>query len=342
LALRGVARADDALDVGPNPVLNVQVVQGNVTVQTWDRQQIQVETDGLVRVRHLYPTQVDPRLTRQIPIGSQMIDGPNGPLLLPAESFVLPPLPGDSHDGVFVRGNGNTTITIPQSTALIIAHVGSGNVAINDYTGAFITHVHTGEVQLNHVGGTGFVEDLEGRVFASNSDFDRLRIRTGLGNMLFEHCRSNQIVATSTYGSIVYDNGVFQPGLAHFSSEHGNVALGVNGGAQIGAQSRSGQVMSSFHGETQTQVQQAPGEAQATIHGGGPLVTATSKNGSVYLYNGSIRAHPVMQRALLQGRATLPQQRYRSSYYPPPSRSRPVQPPPRSRPRTYPAPPRRF
>ena len=27
----------------------------------------------------------------------------------------------------------------------------------------------------------------------------------------------------------------FQPGLARFESEHGNVALGVSGGAQIGA-----------------------------------------------------------------------------------------------------------
>ena len=65
--------------------------------------------------------------------------------------------------------------------------------------------------------------------------------------MTFRGCTSHQIEASSKYGSIVYDNGKFQPGLARFESDHGNVALGVRGGAQIGAHSGSGHIVSTFH-----------------------------------------------------------------------------------------------
>ena len=110
---------------------------------------------------------------------------------------------------------------------------------------------------------------------ATNSSFDRLRVRTATGNMFFRGCSSQQIQATSNYGSIVYDNGDFQAGLARFESDHGNVALGVRGGAQIGAHSGSGHVVSNF--QDGAFVQGNPETKQATVGGGGPVVTATSE-----------------------------------------------------------------
>ena len=125
---------------------------------------------------------------------------------------------------------------------------------------------------------------------------------------------SHQIQATSTYGSIVYDNGGFQPGLARFESEHGNVALGVRGNAQIGAYSGSGHVESSF--DDDVQVRGDPTTKQATVGGGGPVVTATSKNGSVYLYSGSMNEHPHVRQEL-SGSVQLPMR---------PAQSRPAAP----------------
>src|SRR5665213_2870012 len=50
---------------------------------------------------------------------------------------------------------------------------------------------------------------------------------------VFERCRSKQIEATSVTGSIVYDGGAFDPGLARFESQSGNIALGVTSSAQL-------------------------------------------------------------------------------------------------------------
>lgn len=303
--LAAQARADEQIDVGPAPVLNVQQMTGTVTVQTWDRQQVQVVTDGQVNVEHLDAANTEPMLPKQINIPPQTIQTPNGPVSLGPEPFVLPPLEGAQHDAVVARGNGNTTITIPRGTALVIARIGRGRLSLNDYHGVFVAHVRNGGILMNHVDGSGFAETLRGPVIATDSNFDRLRVRTAMGNMLFNGCTSRQIEANSQYGSIVYDNGKFQPGLARFESEHGNVALGVQGGAQIGAHSDSGHVVSSFHTDAQAQTHGDANTTQTTLRGGGPVVTAASKDGSVYLYNGTVRDHPEVQ-AQLRGTARLP------------------------------------
>lgn len=301
LTLGAQARADEQIDVGSTPIVNVQLGHGTLTVQTWDRPQVQIVTDGAMNVRHLNPTMVDPNVPRQLNIESQSIGTPQGSVTLPAEPFVLPQLQGSLHDSVIARGNGNTVVTIPRSSALVIAHVRNGRLNVNDYRGVFVAHVHNGPIYLNRVAGTGFVESLRGQVTANDSTFDRLRARTASGNLLFNNCTSHQIEATSTFGSIVYDNGSFEPGLARFESENGNVALGVRGAAQIGAHSDSGRVVSSF--PNGTQLRGGPNTAQATLQGGGPVVTATSHSGSVYLYNGAVSAHPSVQA---QMRGVLP------------------------------------
>jgi hypothetical protein len=208
---------------------------------------------------------------------------------------------------------------IPRGTAMVLAHQRAGNLEIFGYHGVFIAHSHRATITLDHVTGTGFVESLRGRIYATASTFDRLRVRTATGNMLFRNCTSHQIQASSSYGSIVYDDGHFQPGLARFESDHGNVALGINGGAQIGAHSGTGHVVSSFRDEAD--VRGDPGTKQATVRGGGPVVTATSKNGSVYLYSGSMNQHPRVRQEL-NGSLRLPNR------FPPPPAQSPFRRPP--------------
>jgi hypothetical protein len=268
---------------------------GTLTVKTWDRPNVQVESNGRVGVQRLSAAETDARLPRQYTVWSQTVPTQHGNLVMPEESFLLPRMDG-AHQGVVARGSGNTTVMIPRGTALLTADVGNGNVNISNYRGNFVTQAGTGSVALNHVSGTGFVQSLGGPVRATDSTFDRLRVRTATGNMTFRGCTAHQIEASSTYGSITYDNGRFQPGLAHFESVHGNVALGVQGGARIGT--RSG-----------------PQTTQATFRGGGPMVTAVSKKGRVYIYNGSLRAHPRVQAEMRAARAAA--RSARMPYQPP-------------------------
>ncbi|MBV9718649.1 MAG: hypothetical protein JOZ77_04975 [Candidatus Eremiobacteraeota bacterium] len=317
LAYAAPVRADEQLDVGASPVLNVNVTRGQVTIQTWDRPQIEISSENQADVRHFPPSDVDPGIPKQMQMPSHEIQTEHGPVTLPAESFVLPELPGGPHDAVVVRGAGRMTIMIPRATAMVIAHLRAGHLNLTNYHGVFVTHVRSAEIFLDHVGGTGYVESLRGGIVAIDSTFDRLRARTASGSMFFQRCTSHQIQATSTYGSIVYDNGDFQAGLARFESEHGNVALGVRGSAQIGAHSGAGHVISSF--DDGAQVRGDPTTQQATVRGGGPVVTATSKNGSVYLYSGSMNEHPHVRQEL-SGSTQLPM-RPRSE--PPPQPDRP-------------------
>ena len=302
LAFAAPGCADEQVDVGPSPILNVRLTHGKVTISTWDRPQVQISSNRPVNVRHIAPSQVDAGIPKQLQISSQRIQSEHGPVALPAESFVLPELPGE-HEAVMAQGSGTMTIMIPRGTAMVIAHVRSGHLTLDNYHGVFVTHVRAGGISLDHVGGTGFVETMRGRIVATNSTFDRLRVRTATGDMFFGGCIAHQIQASSIYGSIVYDNGEFQPGLARFDSEHGNVALGVRGGAQIGAYSGTGHVISSFPNDTQ--IRGNPNTQQATVGGGGPIVTATSKNGSVYLYSGSMNDHPSVRQEL-SGSTQLP------------------------------------
>ncbi|MHB8146886.1 MAG: DUF4097 family beta strand repeat-containing protein, partial [Vulcanimicrobiaceae bacterium] len=293
VAFAGPANADPTLvDAGRAPVLVANMRSGSITIRTWGRPQIQVETDGQMHWQQVPPAEVQRRFPAQIPLVSQTLQTPDGPITLPPERFVAPPLPYGPHSGVVVSGYGNTIVMIPRDTVMAIARVGRGFVAIDGYQhGFFVAAVHTGHVQLNGVSGTGAVQVLNGPIFAVNSNFARLRARTARGNLIFEGCNALQIEATSVLGSIAYDNGTFEPGLAHFESQRGNVALGIaSGGVQIGAHSASGHVYSDLgNGEN---VQRSANDARAIVNGGGPVVTATSSTGAVILYHGSIRQHP--------------------------------------------------
>jgi len=335
MVLAAQAGAAEQIGVGPTPWLDVRLATGKLTVKTWNRPQVKVETDGTVEMQHVAPAAAEPRIPRQYTAWSQTIPTSRGDVNLPEESFVLPQLQGSSHDEVMARGQGNTTITIPRGTALVTAQVGTGQFNLRNYNGVFIAHVRDGGVSMNHVDGSGYVESLRGPISASNSTFGRLRARTATGNMMFRGCTSHQIEASSNYGSIVYDNGAFEPGLAHFESVHGNVALGVRGGAQIGARSGSGHIVSSF--PNGAQMRGSHNSAQATVRGGGPMVTAVSKNGSVYIYNGSVRSHPRVQ-AELQGANAFPGQRGHRLGGVPATRALPAMQPARPAVRQYQAP----
>lgn len=284
------ARAEPALyDVAEAPVLNVVLQSGTLTIRTWDRPQIQIEGDGDVQSQHFSALQTERRISviqNALLVGRTETTA-QGTISLPPENVTLPSLGAGNHDGVVVRGQGNTTVTIPAGTALVAARVIHGGIELENYRGGtFVTQVGTGYEALHNVGGVGITQVINGRIVADNSDFSHLRARTLRGNLLFQNCNAREIEVSSVLGSITYHNGTFQPGLARFESTYGNVAIGVNGRAEIGAHSETGQIFSQGNsGDVQRRGQT---DAQASFGGGGgPFVTATSARGKVILYSGS-------------------------------------------------------
>lgn len=285
----GAAMADTAVyPVGSSPILNINIEGASVAIKTWDRQAVQIESTTPVKVKQFDGQAVARALPKELPVFAGSIQGPHGQVTLPEETFPISSLGTATHDALQINGAGGTaTITIPQSAALVVARMGQGNVTIDGYqNGTFFVRLRKGWVHLQNMSGEGFVQVMRGPIFTNDSDFSRLRMRTASGPMLFERCRVHQIEASSIEGSIFYDNGSFQSGLARLESQYGHVALGIgSGNAQVGAHSNSGHILTNF--DRRANVAVGPNDATASLGTDGPTVTVSS-GGAVLLYDGSI------------------------------------------------------
>lgn len=284
------------LDAGGAPVVQIGVRSGTVVVDTWDRPGVTVDSADDVNVRR-----VTARFGTQpgdIPMSVPMLAGPvrtpqGDDVTLPPENFVFSTVSPGPHDAVLITANDSivATVHIPANTALLVIRaVAASQIEVNNYrTGTTIIHSRAGIVRLNNDGGDAFVQLVNGNVLANNSNFNRIRVRTAVRNIAFVRCSARQIEATSVAGSIIYDGGSFAPGLAHFQSERGDVAVGVTGGARIAARGPPGRVYTALDGAPPYQQRNAS-DAPIVVGGGGPLVNASSDAGSVYVYDGALSA----------------------------------------------------
>lgn len=283
--LTAQAQTPVVLPAGDAPVVRVMMRSGTLTIRTWNRTDVQVTSLQPVSARDFKPEAVARAFTGSIPIFATSVFDPAGPITLPQEEFALTPLPAGPHQGVFVQAlDADVTLTLPAGTALVLASVQRGGIDMQDYHGTFTLLLHNGPMRLRNVSGTGFAQVARGQLMVSDSQFDRIRARTAAGNIVFENCNSRQIQVSSVTGTIVYDGGAFQPGLARFETEYGSVALGISRDAQVGAHSSVGRIYSIVGGGVPS------GQTDAQIGSGRAIVTASSSHGAIFLYNGTLRS----------------------------------------------------
>ncbi|HEV2740174.1 MAG TPA: hypothetical protein VGU66_16455 [Candidatus Elarobacter sp.] len=302
VAAAPAAAASTSYDVGDGAVVNV-IVRGkgnDVTVRMWDRQTVQFDyaDDNVPAIERNSVQFGTPRfpLSRQIPAMIYTSRDPSGQMsagALPPEEFPYAAFRPGLHDTVLVDApeGSHLVVTVPASTGLLGLRIGGGQTTIEGYRGANLMVVQSqGHVQLTGATTTAFVQMNYGTFFAADDTFDRIRVRGIAAHDVFENCRSKQIEASSVHGSIVYDRGSFDPGLARFETQNGNIALGVTGAAQLTGRSQDGHVYTMFDRRSGSSVdQRGDGEATATVGGGGPLVNAISGRGNVFLYDGSLQ-----------------------------------------------------
>ena len=296
LGTAGAASAEPTvLDVSDQPIIMIQHPRP-VVIHTWDRPQIAVDSDGdqpVVDRRTMNRLPGAAGNAYSVPISAENIPTPNldqASVALGPEEFVVNP-PSGPQDVVRIRLPQNATpqnptqVMIPAGTAVLSVN-GAGNTIVEDYHGQLIAQQRAGPMVLRNDGGSAFVQNLRGQILVVNSTFDRLRTRTAVNNMIFSNCTVKQIEASSVHGSIVFNNGTFEPGLARFETQSGNVAIGVNGNANLNVKGAPGQIFQRF--DRPTQYVENNGEASATLGGGGPLVNVLAQRGRVYLYDGSL------------------------------------------------------
>ena len=297
VALGSVARADAQVDGTVAPIVRINIRQGDVTVRTWDRDAVSVLGDPSLSVDKHTSQQSGQLVSIPIPelappanVAARVGDA----FSLPPETFVTSTVPPGPRDVVVIKSTdpaarGPVTVLVPSDAVFVFAHVGNGKLDVDGYHGGtLIAMTRIGAVNLSNLGGTVFAQTFRGPIVARASTFDRVRARSLFGNVTFERCNVRQIEATTVAGSIVYDRGSFAPGLARFESIDGNVAIGASGNVQYGAHAMGdGRVYTNFTGRVSVDARN--GQTSAIVGDGGPVVTATSQGGSVFLYDGTLR-----------------------------------------------------
>lgn len=299
------ARADTTTFDGLTaPIVRVNLRAGDVTIRTWDRQSVEIAGEAALSIVH--------RTMRQLPEAAPMLipQARSRAAILAPETFVISSIAPGPHDAIVVKSTPETpagplVVTVPSDAALVFVFARGGNLNVHDYRGGtFVGFTGRGRLAMQHVGGTIFAQTGRGALVIDDATTDRLRARTLFGNITFERCRSHQIEATSIDGSIVYDDGVFEPGLARFESTHGDVAIGTQSAAELGAHvAGDGRVFTQF--ERGARVNGTQGDTNAIVGGGGPVVTATTQTGNVYLFDGTLRTRERLGAAWQQPLATL-------------------------------------
>ena len=303
-----LAEQPTTVDVSDHPIVLIQHTEP-IWISTWDREQIAIDAGGDAPNVERRPGRLAPNGTApySVPIPAQTIEAPNGQsITLGPENFPVQIPPGQ-HDTIRIQVPPQvTTVMIPADTSVLSIN-GFAATQIENYHGQLIAQQRAGPLVLRNVSGDAFVQNLQGQIFVADSSFNRLRTRTAVSNMVFQRCNVRQIEATSTRGSILYNNGSFQPGLARFETVTGHVALGVNGPASVAVKGPPGQIFQNF--DQPTPFVDRGGEANARIEGGGPLVNVVTRQGRVYLYDGSILNKRALPQHWNQIRAPL--QRFR-------------------------------
>ena len=266
--------ATQTFDVGQNPVIRILAPSGRVRIIGWNQPSIQIDSTNAVSIQHADTAFVDAHYPRNLAIPGVTPPSAYNLPNLRAESFALPNLGSGDHNGVFLRGSGDITMRVPKQTSAIIVDVGNGQIAMANLRGTtMVATTRQGGIFLRNVSGTAFTQTLRGPVVAVNSTFERIRSRSLVGNLSFAHCDVQQISASSVTGSVMYDDGRFRPGLAHFESQRGSVAIGIAQGSNAQVNTSRGTVISQYNSHS------------------GPVVTAMAGR-NVLLYNGSLESHP--------------------------------------------------
>lgn len=293
--------ASSSFSMGDQSVVSVWAgARSQVTIKGWDRPDVQFGTDDesvqVTRRPITFGTPQTP-LSVSIPLTNIAVrdpatGAPGRGTLAPEEFPYASDFRPGVHDSVrIVTGeDSHLTVMVPASTGLLDTRIrgGAGIIDVDDYHGGTLFVVSGGgRTSLTDVMSAAFVQMLNGRLDVMDSSFDRLRARGNTATFVFEHNRARQIEVTTVSGSIVYDNGTFDPGLARFESSSGSIGIGVATNAQVAARSGDGRVYTMWDRRTPVD-QRGDGDANATVGGGGPVVNAVTGHGNVYLYDGSL------------------------------------------------------
>ncbi|MGZ8457809.1 MAG: DUF4097 family beta strand repeat-containing protein [Gemmatirosa sp.] len=278
-------RIDTTVGVGRDAVVDLSLVNGNVTVTAWGRGDVQVrayserlplrfEHQG-GRVRVWVPSgnyrgrSGDQRLEVVVPVGTRV-----------AAKSVSGDVRVNGVRGEVEAGTVSGDVEASDAVRRIALNSVSGSVHGTNLDGDMHANSVSGEVMLDQIAG-----DIEAQSVSGGVDVRR--------------ARSSRVKMESVSGEITYDGAIARDGRYELSSHSGEIRLALPSdiGAELSLRTFSGSIDSEFpltmRGDTGTDGRRSYGPRERrmdfTLGGGGARITAETFSGSIIIARAGAR-----------------------------------------------------
>lgn len=221
--------SEKSIKVDPGVNLKLCVVQGNLKINGWERDELRVfvKNGSPVGLRVL---EKDPGSGKPVWVLLSGIAKPGAPgqtsECLSGESIEL-----DVPMNASLRIEGRSTETMVDSVKKIIVKNAEGNISLRNITGGITASTYQGDVTVENSGGAISLESATGNIVAfevtPGQIGDLFKAKTNSGTISLQKVEHRQIEANSITGSVVF-NGKFLPGgLYSFKTSNGEIRLTI-------------------------------------------------------------------------------------------------------------------
>ncbi|HKV74052.1 MAG TPA: DUF4097 family beta strand repeat-containing protein [Gemmatimonadales bacterium] len=204
--------ADTTVQVQPGSRLEVERVEGAVTVRTWNKSAVQVRAPG-GRDAQLRVEVSGRRVT--VEVEDEDHDPYDGDLELTVPADMS--LSITSQDGDIEVTGAKAELDLETISGSITVEGGSGVITLHSTDGELRLTGAKGRIELNAVDGSITGRDLEGDIRAESVD----------GSVTLENVTASGVEATTVDGSIEFSGTLQKGGRYRLGSHDGNVTLAV-------------------------------------------------------------------------------------------------------------------
>jgi hypothetical protein len=255
-------RIEKSFGVSAHPRLSLSNVRGSITIETHDRDEIQVT--AVKRVQGCR----DPDRT-------EIVIDQRGDLVA-AETRHKQVLPWQDHKPCAV----DYTVYVPASCRMSARQV-EGIISITGVSGRVDVNAVQGDVHMHHLSGRTQVKVVSAKI--DGTDWQgRARLETVSGAVRIAGAQLSRIEASTVSADLILDTGLEDDGRYRLNSVSGNVTfyLPPGRGVETRGSSISGRLLCELPHDFS---RRGHGGWQATVNGGGPAVRFSSISGDLEL-----------------------------------------------------------
>ncbi|MCC6452933.1 MAG: DUF4097 family beta strand repeat protein [Acidobacteria bacterium] len=261
---------EKAIVVSPDVTLNLCILRGKLTVNSWQRNEVRVFTAEGSK----FDFKVLQKDTSGTPVWVSVNASPR-----PPDSTAVPPSDCLNDDDIEIEVPVGATLSIKgrevvlsvDSVKNVTVSTFGGGTQLKNITDGILAFVNRGNISIEDSSGPISVESTTGDILVfgvkPSKPGDTFRAKALSGNISIIDSRHRQIDGGTISGAISYTGSILNGGSYRFTSQSGNLRLNLpkDSSARIAATYGFGSFSSGFQLKTQTE--NVTGEAIKTIVG---------------------------------------------------------------------------